>query len=95
MNTRIFLSLAAAGLCLLGSAVAPDPRLGLVAYWPMDNLANGDTEAPDLANGYNLTLYNMDATNLVVGQRGNAMSFDGSSEMLVRDLSVPRRPDFR
>ncbi len=47
---------------------------GLIAYWPLDTVTGGFT--PDLTtNGNHLYLTNMTATNLVAGQRSNAISF--------------------
>jgi len=74
------------------AVMAQDPRIGLVAYWPMDELQEGDTETPDLANGYHLTLVNMDASAVVEGHRGNALTFDGFSGFLYRDVEANPSP---
>jgi hypothetical protein len=59
---------------------AADVRHGLVSYWPLDSVT-GDT-TPDLALGNDLQLFAMSEANLVPGRRGNAMTFDGSSQYL-------------
>jgi autotransporter-associated beta strand protein len=47
---------------------------GLIAYWPLDTVSG--TFTPDVTtNGNHLFLTNMTATNVVAGQRSNAMSF--------------------
>jgi hypothetical protein len=63
-----------------------DATTGLVAYWPLDTVAG--TTTPDTVNGNDLTLVNMDNSNLVVGRRGNALAFNGADELAVRDHTV-------
>ncbi|MGV3773202.1 MAG: LamG-like jellyroll fold domain-containing protein [Verrucomicrobiales bacterium] len=54
----------------------------LVARWPFDTTENGTT--PDVVQGLDLTLNNMDESNLVEGRFGSAFSFDGVDEILTR-----------
>ena len=56
---------------------APDLTNGMVAYWPLNTVEG--TKTPELANGYDMTLINMSATNLVAGKWGNAMMFYAAS----------------
>lgn len=55
---------------------------GLLAYWPLNLLG---PDAYDIS-GNNLTLYatNLDNGNVVPGQRGNGISFNGQDEFLTR-----------
>jgi hypothetical protein len=75
-----------------------DVTTGLVAYYPLDE-ADGTT-TPDMINGYDMTLVNMDASNLVPGMSGQAMTFDGVEELLVRfpeegeGLPIYQHPQF-
>ncbi|MES2706927.1 MAG: LamG-like jellyroll fold domain-containing protein [Verrucomicrobiota bacterium] len=64
-------------------AAAQDVRLGLVSYWPLDELSGDSLTTPDKAGfASDLTLVNMDASNVTAGKRGNAMTFDGINELL-------------
>ena len=55
---------------------------GLIAYWPLDSLT---TSTPDTSgHGYDLNATNLDGSNLVLGQRGNAIYFNGNDEFLTR-----------
>lgn len=64
-------------------AAAQDVRLGLVSYWPLDEISADGLTTPDKAGlGSDLTLSNMDASNVATGQRGNGMTFDGANELL-------------
>ena len=54
---------------------------GLVAYWPLDEVQG--TRTPDLANGLDLDLRNMDESNVVEGRWGNAFSFDNSEQTIL------------
>jgi hypothetical protein len=56
-------------------------RTALVAYWPFETAG---TTTPDVVNGNDLTLNNMDASNIVPGKTGNALTFDGVEEYLSR-----------
>ena len=59
-----------------------DIRQGLVAYWPLDT--TDGTTTPELVAGLHMNVFNMDASNIVEGRRGSALSFDGSTEYAVR-----------
>jgi hypothetical protein len=67
----------------------PPPNLtnGLVAYWPLNTVEG--TKTPDLANGYDMTLINMTATNLVPGKWGNAMRFYAASASMMERENLP------
>ena len=65
----------------------PALQNGLVSLWPFDVL-NGDL-TPDAANGNHMRLVNMDASNLVTGQRTNALTFDGIEEYTVKVSGLP------
>ncbi len=73
--TFLILSLASA---LTFNATAQN-EAGLVAYWPLDS-ANGTT--PDEVGNFDLTLNEMDASNLTSGQDGQALEFNGEDEIL-------------
>ena len=56
----------------------PDLRAGLFYYWPLDTVTNSPSiSTPDLYSADPFVLTGMDANNLVAGQFGNALSFDG------------------
>lgn len=48
-------------------------KTDLVAYWPLDVVQGNKT--PDLANGYDFTLMNMDDGDLITGKFGSALNF--------------------
>ena len=73
---------------LLPTLSAQDVRRGLVAYWPLDEVSPDGTTTPDKAWGSDLTLLNMSASNLVAGQRGNGMSFNGTNQLLYVDTGL-------
>ncbi len=50
----------------------------LVASWPLEG--SGNTMTDITGNGHTGTLENMDSSNRVVGQVGNALDFDGANE---------------
>lgn len=58
-----------------------DVRRGLVSYWPLNI---GQTNTPDLYSANNMTFVNMDASNFVPGQFGNALSFNGTTQYAFR-----------
>jgi len=55
---------------------AADPHL--VSYWPLTSITNGTT--PDIINGYDLDLVNMDATNIVTGRTVGSLAFAFDSQ---------------
>jgi hypothetical protein len=66
--------------CAMAAEAQVQLREGLVSYWPF-NAIGGDT-TPDVISGNNLYLYNMGETNLVAGRYGQALAFDGTSQLL-------------
>lgn len=57
----------------------------LISYWPLNELTGaGPLLTPDVVNGNHLTAVNIDASNLVEGHAGNALTFNGTDEYLVR-----------
>lgn len=60
----------------------PDTSALVVAWWPLDEIT-GDTTPDASGNGFDIDLNGMDASNLVPGQIGSALTFDGST-MLTR-----------
>ena len=79
-----------------------DVWAGLVSYWPLDELSDDGLTTPDLVSGNHLTLRGMDAGDLVAGQRGQAMAFNGTDQFLVHitppgmdsGLPISRAPAF-
>lgn len=53
---------------------------GLVSYWPFNVLSNSSTDTPDLVSQNDFQLVNMSGANLVPGEFGNALSFDGATQ---------------
>lgn len=80
LTTACFLS-----SLLILPASAQTIRDNLVAYWPLDGVSVDGVTTPDTVNGSHLTLEAMDATNVVPGKKGNAFSFDGTTELLYRN----------
>ena len=80
-------------------AFAEEIHQGLISYWPLDEIVGG-VGTPDVAKGNDLLLSGMDASNLVAGKFGQAMSFDGIEEYLwiqhdgTNALPVAHRPFF-
>lgn len=64
-----FLSLTTGLMFAQGDSLKTD----LVSYWPLDTIEGNKT--PDLANGYDFILFNMDAGDQIPGQFGTALSF--------------------
>lgn len=55
---------------------------GMLAYWPLDSLT---ATTPDMSGGsQHLNATNVDNSNLIAGQRGNAVFFNGNDEFLTR-----------
>jgi len=90
---HIFFSNAIIGLAGAFGIAAPavyageSLKLDLVSYWPLDEVQGNKT--PDLASGYDFTLMNMDAADLVAGQKGMAFHFTGA-----RKTHLARTHDF-
>src|SRR5665213_2859967 len=53
---------------------------GLVGYWPFNVISNSAT-SPDLVDQNDMQLTNMTSANLVAGKYGNALSFDGATQL--------------
>ncbi|MEM7385637.1 MAG: LamG-like jellyroll fold domain-containing protein, partial [Verrucomicrobiota bacterium] len=58
---------------------------GLIAHWPLDEVTG--TVTPDVVNGYDITLVNLSADDLVEGKRGNAMLFNNGRRTLLEYLA--------
>ena len=57
---------------------APNVSSGLVSYWPFDTVTNSPTiSTPDLYSQNDMILNSMDTSNLVAGQFGSGLAFDG------------------
>lgn len=74
----------------------PDLMAGLVNYWPLDEIRTDDSGnllTPDLYSQADMQVVNMDASNLVPGQAGNALMFDGVEEYAFRVAGRPINND--
>jgi hypothetical protein len=60
---------------------ANDVRRGHISYWPLNT---GETNTPDLYSANHMAFVNVDASNFVPGQFGNALSFNGVDEYTFR-----------
>ncbi|NGO40305.1 hypothetical protein G4L39_12995, partial [Limisphaera ngatamarikiensis] len=92
---------ATSAVARLELAVLPGPNLtnALIAYWPLDTVVGNKT--PDLVSGYDLTLVNLGAGNLVSGRWGRAFQLDGAARQGLErihnpgdDLPIYNHPDF-
>ncbi|MFT5402933.1 MAG: hypothetical protein ACI9DF_001764 [Verrucomicrobiales bacterium] len=54
---------------------------GIVAYWPLDEIQGERT--PDLINGYDMTMDNLTADDLIDGKDGKAFNFDLTRQTLL------------
>src|ERR1019366_4096001 len=72
--------------------VLPDPTnnliAGMLAYWPFNSISNS-TSSPDLVSQNDMQLVNMSGANLVPGEFGNALSFDGSTQYGIETTGTP------
>ena len=77
-----------------------DPHL--VSYWPLTSITNGTT--PDIINGYDMDVVNMDATNIVTGRTVGSLAFafdSQSSTILTRTdtaihpLPIGKQTDYK
>jgi hypothetical protein len=67
--------------------------LDFVSYWPLTSISNGTT--PDIINGYDMDVVNMDATNIVTGRTGVgslAFSFDSQSNTVLTRTDTAIHP---
>ncbi|MBN9693666.1 MAG: LamG domain-containing protein [Verrucomicrobia bacterium] len=62
-------------------SVFPPEAKGLVAHWPMEEVAGGKT--PDLVSGYDMTLNNLTEADLVAGKFGKCFSFSNAKQTLL------------
>ena len=79
--------------------VLPDPAInvsnGLLNYWPFQIVTNSPPTTPDLYSQNDMSLIatnplvTFDSNNLVTGQFGNALAFDGSSQYATRVSGLP------
>jgi hypothetical protein len=63
------------------ASLFPPEANGLVAHWPMEE-ALGD-KTPDLVSGYDMTLNNLTAADLVAGKVGKCFSFANARQTLL------------
>jgi hypothetical protein len=68
-------------------SVFPPLTLGMVAYWPLDEVIGIKT--PDLASGYDMELANLTTDDLVEGRWGNAMRFENARQTMLRRINAP------
>ena len=72
--------------------VLPDPTnnllSGLVAYWPFNTISNS-ISSPDLISQNDMQLTAMSGANLVPGEFGNALSFDGTTQYAMETTGTP------
>src|ERR1051326_2695814 len=69
----------------------PTPAVsnGIISYWPLDEATNSPAVSPDLYSGNFMALSNADSSALVIGEYGNALSFDGLSQYTSRIGGFP------
>ncbi len=69
----------------------PDVSAGLVSSWPLDAVTNdsGNLTSPDLYSRNDLLLQFMEPTNLVPGQFGKALVFNGDRQYCERTGGYP------
>ena len=65
----------------LTQARAADLQAGMVAYWPLDEVQGSKT--PDLVRGYDMSLINLTAADLVTGKWGKAFKFTASRSTIL------------
>jgi len=68
---------------------SPNITSGIISYWPLDEVTNTPPVTPEPYAGNFMVLSNMDATFLVPGQYGNALSFDGLTQFARRLNGAP------
>ena len=68
-------------------SVFPPLTIGLVSHWPLDEVQGSKT--PDVVSGYDMDLSNMDESNVVEGQLGNAFSFSNADQTLLSRVHNP------
>lgn len=72
--------------------VLPDPApnlvSGMVSYWPMDTISNS-ISTPDLVSQNDFQLTAVSGTNVVAGEFGNALAFDGATQFGAETTGTP------
>jgi hypothetical protein len=63
---------------------------GLIAFWPLDEIVDGET--PDQINEQHMTLVNLSEDDLVPGVKGQAFLFDASRQTLLERISEADAP---
>ena len=80
-----FLALLALSLPSAQATPVIDIRQGLIAYWPLDEVSPNGTTPDKTPFGNNLSLTLMSAADFAAaGVRGNAATFNGTSQLLTR-----------
>lgn len=81
------------------ASVFPPEAKGLVSHWPMEEVVGGKT--PDVVSGYDMTLNNLSAGDLVAGKFGKCFSFSNAKQTLLSrihgpndDLPANKNPSF-
>lgn len=69
------------------SVAAPDLTNSMIAYWPLDTIVG--TKTPDLVSGYDMTLVNLSAANLVPGRFGSCFEFDANASRALSRVCTP------
>jgi hypothetical protein len=71
----------------LASTPAPGLTNGMVAYWPLDEVQG--TKTPEVVRGYDMSLINLTAADLVTGKWGKAFKFTSArSTMMERENAL-------
>jgi hypothetical protein len=83
----------------VGDWAAPDLNRSIIVFWPLDTVVG--TKTPDPVSGYDLSLNNLTAANLVQGRYGNAFQFDAAGNTALyrdnnpgEDLPIYNKPEF-
>jgi hypothetical protein len=69
------------------SSVFPPEANGLVAHWPMEEIIG--TKTPDVVSGYDMTLNNLTAADLVTGKVGKSFNFSNAKQTLLSRVHGP------
>ncbi len=77
-----------ASLVVLPDAPATNIDAGLISYWPM-NIVSNSASTPDLVSQNDFQLVNMTSGNLVPGEFGNGLSFDGATQYGIETTGTP------
>ncbi|HNQ87644.1 MAG TPA: LamG domain-containing protein [Verrucomicrobiota bacterium] len=80
---------AAAAIAAGATVLAADVRLGLVSYWPLDEITADWFNTVDVVSNYDLVLVGIDPSMVVAGKRGNAIQFDGTTTVAYRTSYDP------